>query len=109
MQRVTVTERENNSDLRLQVGDELIVRLEANPGSGYSWSVVGEEGGVLNLAGEPTFEKSGERRLGGVEQQVFTFRAQSAGMRMLRLEYRRPWEKQAPAAKTFSIHVIAGD
>ena len=106
MQYVTVTERDNNAEVRLQVGDELIVRLEATPGTGYSWSVTGEED-VLKLSGTPTFESSGKFGLGRAEQQVFTFRVQAAGVRTLQLEYRRPWEKQAPTAKAFSVHLIA--
>lgn len=107
MTRLTITEQNNNGEFHLRVGDELIVRLEAIPGAGYSWIVSGNVEGVLSQSGQPVFEKSGKRVLGGVEQQVFTFQVSSPGAGVLKLEYRRPWEKPATAIKTFSIRVIA--
>ena len=92
----------------MHVGDELTVRLPATPGTGYSWNVSGEGGGVLAEISKPDFEKtSGTRKLGAPEQQVFRFRVGSAGVRQLRLEYRRPWDKLGMAAKTFLITIVA--
>jgi predicted secreted protein len=107
MANLIVTEQHNNTQVRLHVGDRLTVRLEAIPGTGYSWIVKGEVGGVLNQTGEPAFERSGERVMGGVEQQVFSFQVKANGAAGLELEYRRPWEKSATASKSFSIRVIA--
>ncbi len=102
-----LTEQNNNAELHLQVGDKLTVRLESIPGTGFSWTVVGELAGVLRQSGEPLFERSGERKLGGVEHQVFSFEVTSKGLLGLLLEYRRPWEKSGAAAKSFSIKVMA--
>lgn len=108
MPSMTISEQDQGSELRVRVGDELTVRLSVIPGTGYSWNVSGEGRGVLVEIGEPTFEKtSGVRRLGAPEQQVFRFRAGSAGVRQLQLEYRRPWDKSATAAKMFSITVVS--
>jgi predicted secreted protein len=107
MTRVIVTEQNSNAEFRLHMGDELIVRLDAIPGTGYAWIVLGEVEGVLSQIGEPVFEKSGERAMGAVEQQVFTFHIKSTGVHRLELEYRRPWEKPGTATKSFSITVIA--
>jgi predicted secreted protein len=103
----TITKKNNNAELNVHVGDKLIVRLEAIPGAGFSWSVIGDVGGVLSQSGEPVFERSGERLMGGVEQQVFTFQVKSKGVLKLQLEYRRPWEKAGAANKSFSIRVKA--
>jgi inhibitor of cysteine peptidase len=109
MSRVTLTERDNQGEVHLSVDDELVVRLEANPGTGYSWNVAGEEEIVLDRLGEPTFERLGEPKPGGVEHQVFTFRVRSKGESSLRLDYRRSWEKQKAAEKSFSVRVFASE
>ena len=106
MTRLIVTEQNNNAEFRLHVGDELIVRLEAIPGTGYSWIVLGDNDEVLSQIGESVFEKSDEQMVGGVEQQIFSFRVKSTGVRLLELEYRRSWEKHGEAIKSLSIRVI---
>jgi predicted secreted protein len=108
MSSMTISEQDQGSELRVHVGDELTLRLSAIPGTGYSWNVSGEDRGVLVEIGEPTFERTSDvPRLGAPEQQVFRFRVGSAGVRQLRLEYRRPWDKLGMAAKTFSMTVVA--
>jgi predicted secreted protein len=102
----TITEQNNQTELHLHVGDKLIVRLESIPGTGFSWIVVGEAAGVLRQTGEPVFERSGERKMGGVEHQVFSFEVTSKGLLGLQMEYRRPWEKTGTANKSFSIRVM---
>jgi inhibitor of cysteine peptidase len=108
MPSMTISEQDQGSELRVQVGDEFTVRLSAIPGTGYSWNVSEEGRGVLVEIGQPTFEKMTDvRRLGAPEQQVFRFRVGSAGVRQLQLEYRRPWDKSGTAVKMFSITVVA--
>jgi predicted secreted protein len=107
MKRLTVTDQDHGAQYRLHVGDELVVRLEAIPGTGYSWMISGVDEGVLSQIGEPVFERSNKQVLGGVEQQVFSFRVLSSGVHRLELVYRRSWEKSGTGNKSFSITVIA--
>jgi inhibitor of cysteine peptidase len=37
--------------------------------------------------------------------QIFQFAADVSGSAKITLEYRRPWEKDAPPAKTFSVTI----
>lgn len=106
MAQFMLTEKDNLAKLHLHVGDELRVSLETIPGTGYSWQMAGETEGILSLTGE-SVEQPAERRLGGAEQQTFSFRVKSSGAQTLRLEYRRPWEKTDQANKTFSAEVIS--
>jgi predicted secreted protein len=107
MKRIIVNDRDNNAEFRLHKGDELTVLLEVIPGTGYSWKISGDGEGVLSHIGEPVFEKTGAKLLGGVEQQVFCFRIESSGVRKLEFEYGRSWEKPGTAMKSFIITVIA--
>lgn len=106
MKHITVTNRDHDTELHLQVGDELTVRLEAIPGTGYSWNISEGDEGMLSLIGDPVFERSGVQVLGGVEQQIFRFRATSPGTRRLEFEYRRPWDKVKTATKSYSIKLL---
>lgn len=106
MKHLIVTEQNKGAEFCLHLEDELEVRLEAVPGTGYSWIISGDDEGVLSQIGEPVFEKSGEPVLGGAEQQVFSFRALSTGVRRLQWLYRRPWEKPETSIKPFYITVI---
>ena len=40
-----------------------------------------------------------------VGYQTIEFVAKSAGEVLLKLEYRRPWEKDAPPARTFTVTI----
>ena len=106
MTNLNVTDAANSSEIRLHMGDELTVRLESIPGTGYSWEVSRDTGEVLSQLDEPVYEKVQQPKLGGVQLQVFRFRAQLSGVHRLRLEYRRPWDKTGPGKKVFSITVI---
>lgn len=103
MKQITLTDRDRDAKFHLRVGDELIVRLEAIPGTGFSWRISGDHEEVLTHVGEPVFERSGAQALGGVEQQVFRFRVKSSGRHQLEFEYRRPWEKSGTAVKSYSV------
>ncbi len=106
MKRLTVNEQDNGTEFRVQVGDEVTVRLEAVPGAGYSWMISEKDESALSQVGESAFERAEKPILGGAEQQVFSFRAVSSGVRRLEFVYRRPWEKPEARAKSFSITVV---
>ena len=95
----TITEADANSDVLLAVGQELVLKLPSNPSTGYRWSLA--EGGAPVLAnlGQPRYQASGTLPgAGGVE--TWTLRAAQIGSQTLKFEYRRPWEKTVPPAKT---------
>jgi inhibitor of cysteine peptidase len=105
---VTVVTEQSGGEVRLKVGSVLEVRLEANHTTGYSWIAVPVVNPVLVRQGRAAYEEhaaGGKAGVGGVE--VWRFKAVKAGKQGLQFEYRRPWEKGAPAAKivTFSVTV----
>lgn len=106
MTSLNIIETDDGSEFRLQVGDELTVRLDATPGTGYSWEVSGNGEKVLSQVGESVYEEAKPPVLGGVQKQVLHFCAKLPGVHRLTLEYRRPWEKTGTTLKIFSITVI---
>jgi inhibitor of cysteine peptidase len=110
MSRLIVTGQDNKSEINLRVGDELLLRLEAQPGTGYSWRVLKDSYELLSQIGQPDFEESDELILGGKEWQVFRYKAGASGMQRLELEYRR-WHGVTPSGieDSFSVTVIIGE
>jgi predicted secreted protein len=101
-----VTLSDDGRDVILKTGRSLIVRLEAIPGTGYGWQIVRNGEPQLQLEGAPRFEPRSNVEAGGVEDEVFRFRAQATGVAELECVYRRPWEKQGPGAKRFTIRIV---
>jgi inhibitor of cysteine peptidase len=106
---VTVTEKDNGGQVEVAVGGVLRVKLEAIPGTGYSWHMVGNDPDLLNPLGssifEPMAEESRKGLIGGPAYQTFRFRAMNSGTDLLQLHYKRGWEEKAAPIKTFSITV----
>ena len=80
--------------MQLPVGETLTVRLASNPSTGYSWVLAENAGNALKQS-KRSFEpkQSVDRVVGAGGVDVWQFEAVSAGQHTLRLEYRRPWEK----------------
>ncbi|MBI5882871.1 MAG: protease inhibitor I42 family protein [Elusimicrobia bacterium] len=104
-----VGEKALATQAHLPVGRTLIVRLPGNPTTGFGWEVAGGTGTVAVLEGSVSYEsaphRSGIVGSGGTFTSVF--KAAAAGRTVLRLEYRRPWEKGVAPAKTFSVEMTA--
>jgi inhibitor of cysteine peptidase len=101
----TVREKDKKSEVSVPKDGILVVRLSVSPGTGFSWHITSCDRNRLKLLGDPVFEGSGEAKPGESEEQVFRFKALTAGPSILRLAFRRGWEKDAPPARTFEIKV----
>jgi len=102
---VKITQAEQGKTVDAKVGDTLIVSLEGNPSTGYTW-VAKDLPSFLTQEGEPTFTKTDSSGAVGAPGMVdITFKANSAGSGDLALDYKRPWETTATPAKTFSATV----
>jgi inhibitor of cysteine peptidase len=103
---ITFTGKDDRHEVSVPLGSTVILRLEAIPGTGYGWQLVQDGSPQLQRDGEPRFEPRSDVEAGGVEDEVFRFRAQATGMAELECVYRRPWEKQASGAKRFTIRIM---
>src|SRR5208337_23063 len=103
---VIVTAQDNGKEVDLPQGGTLVVRLEANPSTGYSWTVKGDPS-PLKLVKLSYRKNNSNRAAGAPSTQELRLAATSSGIVLLDLEYRRPWEYNAAPARTFRIHVNA--
>ena len=83
----------------------LSVRLPSNATTGYSWAVAGRPA-VLKQLGD-TYSGPSRPIAGAGGTQILIFRPIRTGRGVLRLAYRRPWEKEwRPPAETFRLTII---
>jgi inhibitor of cysteine peptidase len=105
-QEVKATIDDDGREMQLQKGQTLVVTLEGNPTTGYSWEVAEPlDEQVLRQVGEAEFKAESEA-IGAGGVQVLRFEAVNAGKTTLKLVYHRPWEKDVEPLETYSIQVV---
>ncbi len=102
---IKLTANDNGRSIELQVGQVLAFTLDANPSTGYSWEMTKIDQKILQQIGEAEFTPDSTLP-GAGGQQVFRFKAVSAGQTALNLIYHRTWEKDVAPLQTFSLQVI---
>lgn len=97
---------DNGRQIELRRGQTLVITLEANPTTGYTWEVrEPSEERILRQAGEAEFQPQSEL-MGAPGVQILRFEAVSAGQTTLNLVYHRPWEEGVEPLETFSLQVV---
>ena len=105
-QEVEATIADDGHEKQLKKGQTLVVTLEGNPTTGYSWEVVDPlDEQVLRQVGEAEFKAESEA-LGAGGVQILRFEAVNAGKATLKLVYHRPWEKDVEPLETYSLQVV---
>jgi inhibitor of cysteine peptidase len=97
---------DDGREMQLKKGQTLVVTLEGNPTTGYSWEVAEPlDEQVLRQVGEAEFKAESDLvGAGGV--QILRFEAVNAGETTLKLVYHRPWEKDVEPLETYSIQAV---
>ena len=89
-------------DLTMNVGDTVELSLAENPTTGFRWDFASEAKPVYRRLRRDAFDaETGSLGKGGTHH--WEFQAVRAGTGTVKLEYRRPWEKDTPAADKFSL------
>jgi inhibitor of cysteine peptidase len=102
---VSLGPADSGRQITIPMGRIVLVRLDANPSTGYSWSVIGNPAPLVFVSSEYEAGKQKQQPPGSPEMQVLRLKSDRAGTGDLKLGYRRPWEKDVAPAKTFQIHV----
>ena len=100
-----LTEENSGQSIDINTGQQLVISLEGNPTTGYTWEVDSMDEAVLKQIGEPEF-KSSSGALGAGGVMILQFQAISEGDTALRLVYHRPWEQGIAPEKTFEVNVV---
>ena len=103
---VNVGEQNAGQTITLNMGDTLVVSLEGNVTTGFTWVPAPQEPALLEQEGEPEVTPQSSL-VGAGGTIVLKFKAVSTGQTVLRLDYKRPFEQDTPPVKSFELTVIA--
>jgi inhibitor of cysteine peptidase len=98
---------DDGTAIELNAGQMLMVTLESNPTTGYSWEVSEVDRSVLSQVGEAEFQeapKEDEQMVGVGGTETFRF-ASAPGSTTLTLVYHRSWETNVEPVDTFTVEV----
>ncbi len=96
---------DDGSQVELDAGQTLVVSLEGNPTTGYTWEAAELDEQVLRQAGETEFKPESDA-IGAGGVQTLRFETVNTGQTTLKLVYHRPWEEDVEPAETFSVQVV---
>jgi predicted secreted protein len=108
-EEINVNIEDEGGQVELEQGQILVVTLDSNPTTGYSWEQAENQESYLEQMGQPEFKQSltgGRPVAGGGGWEIFRFKAISAGQMTLQLIYHRPWEEGIEPANTFFLDVV---
>lgn len=105
---ITLEQTESGTSVEVRRGDEIVVRLEENPTTGFRWAVDEINEQVLELQ-DSSYQQQPGGGMGGGGQRRLTFRAKSSGSSPLRLKLWREWEGDATADARYSVTVTVVD
>jgi len=102
---IHLTDADNGKQVAVKSGDVIVVALESNPTTGFSWQLTEMDNTVLKQVGEVKYESGGKNIPGAGGTETFRFEALSTGEVTLTLWYMRPWESVQPL-EIFTIQVV---
>ncbi len=100
---LTLTEADENRAIELEAGAFFQIVLEANPSTGFGWEPASFNESVIRKLETEFLPYAAAPGSGG--RQILKFKAVAPGYTLLRLLYRRPFEQDVPAVKSFEIGI----
>jgi inhibitor of cysteine peptidase len=113
LKSLSLTDADNGKTVTLTKGQSLLVKLQSNPTTGYKWSVTSTDR-TFGYPASESFLKNGDGPVGSGGLQRLTWKTNSpldmVGTHKVKLEYKRSWETNVAAAKTFTftVKIVAG-
>lgn len=96
---IQLAEADNGRTNSVKSGTEIVITLEGNPTTGYSWDVASFSTNRLQKIGAAQYRQTEQHdsrpRVGVGGRFLFKFKAIESGRADLKLVYRRSWETTA--------------
>ena len=95
-----------NAPLQIVTGEQLTIALDANPTTGFAWQLATPLDQTVVTLVNHAYQPPDDSKIGAGGTDVWTFKAIGPGSTIITLEYRRPWEKDSPAAERKTYRVV---
>lgn len=104
---MVLDEKADGKTAEVVAGKAVVVQLDGNPTTGYSWSLRKLDGDALEQQGEVRYvpKKVPRGMVGSGGTFIAVFKAVKPGKAVIAMAYARPWEKDKPPARTFEATV----
>jgi len=104
---------DNGKTVKATVGDLLLIKLKANPSTGFIWAPADQaKGSAVKFISRKFLSVSKMSAKirpmpGQGGETTFTYRVAGTGKATISLSHKRPWEKKTKPAKTFNVTIEA--
>ena len=105
-EQLPIATSDNGTTVNAFVGQELVITLDGNPSTGYSWEIKDMDPTMFLQVGETQFTSSNPNLVGSGGTQTLTIRILKSGAATLTLVYHRPGETGVAPANTFSVVLL---
>lgn len=99
-----LTEADARRTVEINVNAAIEIRLKAQLGTGYSWSLETPPKAGFHTVDAPTI--SNETIPGGWQYQIFAFVGSEPGRYPITFAYRQPWTDSKAEERRISFHIV---
>jgi inhibitor of cysteine peptidase len=103
--QLSLTAVDKGSHVDVISGGQIIISLEGNPSTGYTWGARDLDMSMFEQVGDPVFKSNNPGLVGSSGTLTMTFNCLKAGTGTLTLIYHRPWESGVDPIDTFLLNV----
>jgi inhibitor of cysteine peptidase len=96
---------DNGKTVEVKTNDQIVIELEGNPSTGYTWEAKGLDASMFQQVGETEFKSGNPGLVGAGGALTLTFKALKPGTTTLALIYHRPWETDVEPQSAFMVTV----
>jgi inhibitor of cysteine peptidase len=100
-----LTAADNGKAVIVNAGEQIVITLDGNPSTGYSWEAKDLDASMFQQVGEAKFKNSNPALVGSGGTLTLTFKALKSGTATLSLVYHRSWETNVAPANNFTVNV----
>ena len=101
-----LTTADNGKTVEVKMGDQIVIELEGNPSTGYTWEAMDLDASMFQQVGGTEFKGSSPGLVGAGGTLTLTFKALKPGTATLTLIYHRPWETDVKPQDIFTVSVV---
>ena len=101
-----LTAADNGKKINIKVSGQIVIVLDGNPSTGYTWEAKDLDASILQQVGEVEFKSSNPGLIGSSGSLTLTYKTLKTGTTTLNLVYHRPWEAEVKPEATFSATIV---